>query len=269
MVGGYLAGLLMASAYAAIGLFISSRTNNQIVALILTVALCGLFYLVGTRGITEFVGESTSVLLRALSTGSRFESIERGVIDLRDLVYYGSLALIFLALNVLSLESKRWSRGARTAGQRRNAIVAVVLLTLNLVALNLWLFPRTGIRVDLTEQREYTLSQPTKEILGNLSEPLLIRAYFSERTHPLLSPLVPRITDMLKEYAVASGGNVVLEIVDPAQNPDLEAEANQSYGIRPTPFPGGRGATNRPSSTPISTSCCDMATRARYSIFAT
>lgn len=86
VIGGYLAALLMAAAYAALGLFISSRTRNEIVALILTVVAGGLFYFIGTRSITEFTGESVSNLLRALSTGSRFESIERGVIDLRDLV---------------------------------------------------------------------------------------------------------------------------------------------------------------------------------------
>ena len=52
--GGYLAALLLAAAYVAIGLFISSRTDNQIVALILTVLLCGLFYLAGSRGVTDF-----------------------------------------------------------------------------------------------------------------------------------------------------------------------------------------------------------------------
>ncbi len=50
VVGGYLAALLMAAAYAAIGLFISSRTDNQIVALILTVLVCGILYAIGTRG---------------------------------------------------------------------------------------------------------------------------------------------------------------------------------------------------------------------------
>ncbi len=58
MVGGYLAALLMAAAYVAIGLFVSSRTDNQIVALIVTVLLGGLFYLVGTQGVTGLVGES-------------------------------------------------------------------------------------------------------------------------------------------------------------------------------------------------------------------
>ncbi|NOZ72710.1 MAG: hypothetical protein GXP38_12505, partial [Chloroflexi bacterium] len=73
-------------------------------------------------------------------------------------------------------------------------------------------------------------------ILSNLSEPLLIRAYISEKTHPLLAPLAPTVADMLREYEIASHGKVKAEVVDPAKNPELEAEANQTYGIRPTPF---------------------------------
>lgn len=236
VIGGYLAALLMASAYAALGLFISSRTRNEIVALILTVVAGGIFYLLGTRGITEFAGESVGNILRALATGSRFESIERGVVDVRDLVYYLSLTVLFLALNVFSLDTKRWSHGESTHAYRRNASLGMSLLAINLVLLNVWLYPLSVIRADLTEQREYSLSPVTRDLLQNLQEPLLIRAYFSERTHPLLAPLVPRITDMLSEYEVAGNGQVDVEIIDPAQNPELEAEANQTYGIRPTPF---------------------------------
>jgi ABC-2 type transport system permease protein len=90
--------------------------------------------------------------------------------------------------------------------------------------------------VDLTEDKEYTLSPTTKSLLSNLQEPLLIRGYFSEKTHPLLAPLVPSIRDMLREYQVASGGMLQLEIIDPAKEPEKEAEANQVYGIQPTPF---------------------------------
>lgn len=236
VIGGYLAALLMASAYAALGLFISSRTRNEIVALILTVVVGGIFYLIGTRGVTEFTGETVGRILRALATGSRFESIERGVVDLRDLVYYLSLTVLFLALNVYSLDTKRWSQGQRTANYRRNANVAMSLLAINLIVLNIWLYPISVARADLTQQREYSLSPVTRDLLQNLQEPLLIRAYFSERTHPLLAPLVPRVTDMLREYEVAGGGQVKAEIIDPAQYPELEAEANQTYGINPTPF---------------------------------
>jgi ABC-2 type transport system permease protein len=236
VIGGYLAALLMAAAYAAIGLFVSSRTDNQIVALISTGLLGGVIYLVGTNGVTDFVGNPWSSILRAIGTGSRFESIQRGVIDLRDLVYYLSIAAFFLVLNTLSIESKRWSHGERTRSLRFNSQLAASLLGVNLLLLNTWIYPLQGLRVDLTQQKEYTLSQTTKDLLANLQEPLLIRGYISERSHPLLNPLRPSVDDLLREYEVAGGGKVTAEVVDPASDPELEAEAAQNYNIRPVPF---------------------------------
>jgi ABC-2 type transport system permease protein len=233
VLGGYLAALLLASAYVAIGLFVSSRTDNQIVALIVTVLICGALYLVGGG---DVVGLTPTEILRAIGSGSRFESIERGVIDLRDLVYYLSLTVFFLVLNVVSLDSKRWSRGARTLVYRRNAILSVVLVGVNLLALNTWLFPLHRLRADLTAQKEYSLSATTRDLISNLQEPLLIRGYFSERTHPLLAPLVPTVRDLLREYEIASGGKIEVEVLDPRDDEDVEAEASQAYGIQPTPF---------------------------------
>ncbi|HET91190.1 MAG TPA: ABC transporter permease [Chloroflexi bacterium] len=236
VVGGYLAAVLLAAAYAASGLFISSRTDNQLVSLILTVLLCGLFYLVGSSGVTDFASDRVAEILRAVGSGSRFESIQRGVIDLRDLVYYLTLTGVFLALNVISLDSKKWSAGEQTRRQQWGVMATTLLVVLNLVVCNVWMYPLRGLRLDLTAHKEYTLSQTTRDLLDGLQEPLLIRGYFSERTHPLLAPLIPRIRDMLREYEVVSGGMVQLEIVDPIQDPDLEAEANQTYGIRPLPL---------------------------------
>ncbi|MEJ2208791.1 MAG: Gldg family protein [Anaerolineae bacterium] len=236
VIGGYLAALLLAAAYAAMGLFVSSRTDNQIVSLILTVLLGGVFYVVGTTAFTGLLGESVAEILRAIGTGSRFESIERGVVDLRDLIYYLSLSGIFLTLNVFSLDAKRWSKGPRTAGYRRQVVLSVVLIVANLLLVNTWLLPLGGLRADLTADQEYSLSPVTKDLIRNLQEPLLIRGYFSERTHPLLAPLVPSIRDMLREYEIASGGKVQVEIVDPRDDEELEAEANQIYGIQPSPF---------------------------------
>lgn len=234
--GGYLAALLLAAAYVAIGLFISSRTDNQIVSLILTVLLGGLLYLIGSQGLTSFFGDRVAEIMRAIGSGSRFESIERGVIDLRDLVYYLSLTGLFLALNVISLDSKRWSSGEQTKSYRQGFQLTAALVCINLLLLNVWLFPLSRARVDLTGQREYSLSPATRDLLSNIQEPLLIRGYFSERTHPLLAPLVPRIRDMLAEYEIASNGDLVVEIVDPIQDPEKEGEANQTYGIQPTPL---------------------------------
>ncbi len=234
--GGYLAAILMAAAYVAIGLFISSRTNNQIVALLMTVVVGGLFYLVGSPGVTAFFGDRMAEMLRAIGSGSRFESIQRGVIDLRDLVYYLSLSGLFLMLNVISLDSLRWSRGAQTRTYRHTMVLTAVLVALNLGVLNVWLYPLKTARLDLTAQREYSLSPTTLALLNTLEEPLLMRGYFSERTHPLLAPLVPTIRDMLEEYCIASNGKVTVEIVDPLKDPEKGNEAVQTYGIQPTPL---------------------------------
>ncbi len=234
--GGYLASILLAAAYAGIGLFMSSRTDNQIVALISTVLVCGMFYLVGSGGVTDFVGQDLGEILRAIGAGSRFESIERGVVDLRDLLYYLSLTGLFLTLNVLSLRAKGWSEGERTWPKRAGITLTVVLMALNLVFVNVWAYPLHGLRLDMTAEDTYSLSPTTKSILGDLEEPLLIRGYFSAKTHPLLAPLVPTVRDMLREYEIASGGQMELEIVDPAEDPEKEAEANEVYGIQPTPL---------------------------------
>lgn len=236
VIGGYLAALLLASAYAAIGLFISSRTDNQIVALIVTALLGGILYLIGTTNVSSLFGGATGSVLRSLGTGSRFESIERGVIDLRDLAYYLSITLFFLVLNTFSVDSKRWSHGLRTLNYRRSASLFASLVGVNLLVLNAWLTPLQGLRLDLTAQQEYSLSQTTKDLLGNLQEPLLIRGYISEKSHPLLNPLRPRVADLIREYVIAGQGKVTGEVIDPITDPDLEAEANQTYGIQPVPF---------------------------------
>ncbi len=234
--GGYLGALLMASAYIAIGLFVSSRTDNQIVALIMTVLLAGFLYILGSSGVTHFMNNSTAEFFRSLGTGSRFTSIERGVIDLRDVFYFLSLAVFFLMLNGISLDHKRWSSGANTRSYRRTVTMAAVLITLNLLAANIWLNKVNTARLDLTENHEYSLSQTTRDLIDNLPNPLILRGYFSEKTHPLLSPLVPRIKDMMREYGIASNGRVQVSFVDPKYHPQMEAEADREYGIKPVPF---------------------------------
>jgi len=236
VIGGYLASILLAMAYTAIGLYASSRTDNQIVALISTVLGGGLFYLLGSAVLADLFSGLFGTILQAVGTGSRFSSIERGVIDIRDLMYYLSLTAIFLTLNVISLESKRWSSGSHTQKQRRVMTTTTVLVVVNLVVMNIWIYPLRGLRIDMTEDRIYSLSATTRALVADLQEPLLIRGYFSEKTHPYLAPLVPMIEDLLREYAIAANGMIDMEILDPAQYPEQEAEANQVYGIRPTPF---------------------------------
>lgn len=234
VLAGYIAALLLGSTYLSIGLFVSASTDNPIVSLIGAVALCGTLYLLGSPLLTGFFDDSTGAWLRALGSGSRFESICRGVIDIRDLFYYLSLTGTFLTLNVYALERERWSRARSRRHRYWRGITA--LLVLNLLLANVWLQRVPGLRLDITEGRLYSLSEPTREFLQRLKEPLLIRGYFSSRTHPQLAPLVPQLKDLVREYEEVAGGRVRVEFIDPAQHPELEREAVEQYGLRATPF---------------------------------
>lgn len=235
VIAGYVATLLLGAAYLSIGLFVSSRSDNQIVSLISAVALCGVFYLLGSSAITDFFGNTAGEWLRLLGTGSRFDSITRGVLDARDLYYYLSLMLVFLTLNTFALERERW---AATGDKKhhRGWRIATLLLVLNALTANLWLGQINSLRLDATQGQQYSISPATKAYLAQLQEPLLIRGYFSSKTHPLLSPLVPQLRDLMKEYEVAGKGKVRVEFVDPVSSPELEKEANQKYAIKPVPF---------------------------------
>ncbi len=107
--GGYLGALLLGAAYLAVGQFVSATTENQILAFILALVMCMVLYGLGTEMFTGLFPDRTATILRALGTGSRFQSIARGVIDLRDLLYYLSLTLFFLGLGVGVLRAKRWA----------------------------------------------------------------------------------------------------------------------------------------------------------------
>jgi ABC-2 type transport system permease protein len=236
VLGAYLATLLLAAAYIAIGLFVSTRTDNPIVALIGSVLLGALFFLLGSDALTQLLGHRGGEILRLLGSGSRFDSITRGVIDLRDLYFYLSIVGTFLVLAVYSLERLRWAQDSDRPADHHRLGLMTTLIAANLLAGNLWLNQVDGARADLTQGRLYTISDATRTYLGQLQEPLLIRGYFSAETHPLLAPLVPQIRDLLKEYEVAGKGRVRVELVDPADHPDLEREAGEQYGVRPVAF---------------------------------
>lgn len=231
----YLASLLLASAYLSIGLFVSSRCENQIVSLIVTVLLCGLFYILGADTIVSLFGNKGGEILRLIGTGSRFEAVSRGLLDFRDIYYYLSITGVFLALNVYSLERLKWSVESQESGHNTVSTVLGLLLA-NFVVANVWLYKVNAVRVDMTAEKNYSISDSSKELIEQLSEPLLIRGYFSEKTHPLLAPLVPLVRDYLGEYQLASKGKVRTEFVDPRENEELEAEANRKFNIEPVPF---------------------------------
>lgn len=236
VLSGYVAALLLGSAYLAMGLFVSSRTDNAIVALLGSVLLGLLFYLPGSGLLASLLSADMAAQLAQISTSSRFDAITRGVIDLRDLYFYLSLVAVFLVLNALMLERERWAHQRQLSASQFAKTAFTALLAANFIGANFWLAQLPQLRLDTTAGQQYSLSAVSKNQLAQLEEPLLIRGYFSANTHPLLAPLVPQLQDLLKEYQVAGRGKVKLELVDPTTDAELEQQANQQYQIEPVPF---------------------------------
>ncbi len=106
--GGYLGAVLMGAAYLSIGMWVSSMTENQIVAYILGVVVTFVLFIVGNPFVTMVAPSGMVPFLSYLGLGNHFESIGRGVIDSRDIIYYLSVIGFFLFLNVVSIESRKW-----------------------------------------------------------------------------------------------------------------------------------------------------------------
>ncbi|MDY6397035.1 MAG: ABC-2 transporter permease [Treponema sp.] len=103
MIGGYLGALFLIASFSAIGLFASSLTKNQIIAFFIAFAICIVITLISSFLI--FMPASVVTFFNFFSAESHFESISRGIIDLRDLVYFISLTALFFVLTVESLKS--------------------------------------------------------------------------------------------------------------------------------------------------------------------
>lgn len=105
VISGYFGLLLMSSAYIGIGLFASSITNNQIVSFLLALFIGVFFHIIFGVLANNFAG-TIGQLFYYLSMNTHFESITRGVIDTKDLVYFISLSYLGIFLAERSLQSK-------------------------------------------------------------------------------------------------------------------------------------------------------------------
>jgi gliding-associated putative ABC transporter substrate-binding component GldG len=101
-----------------------------------------------------------------------------------------------------------------------------IVIVLNLLA------EEFHLRLDLTEDRQYTLSSATKQIIDNLEEPVTIKAYFSKDLPPHIAKTRSDFQDLLIEYANRSDEQIIYEFVNPNEKESIEQEATQN-GIRP------------------------------------
>jgi len=113
ILASYIGSLMMAGGYLAISAAISATTDNQVIAFVVSVAVCFLFTIAGAALVIDFFQLwAPVVLVNTISSFSfltHFQAITSGVIDLRDLIFFASLIALFLAVNVVLIDLKKMS----------------------------------------------------------------------------------------------------------------------------------------------------------------
>jgi len=227
----YVGAFLLIAGLAAVGLFASALTRNQITAFIVGTTVSFLLMIVGTEVVQIGVPSWLADPLGRLGILAHFGNVARGVIDTRDLVYFLALAVAFLALAYWLLLRDRLSHGSKLYRNLRLGTAAIVAIA---VVANLFGGYIPG-RLDLTAENLYTLSDGTKRILGDLDDLVTVTLYSSEELPAQVRPLARDINDVLRDFDRYGGGNVQVVRKHPDESEEARQEA-QRLGIRPVQF---------------------------------
>ena len=231
MIGQYAGGLFVAAFFTAIGLWSSSLTRNQITAFVVAVFVGFAFVVLGLDLVLFAVPAWAGEFVGRLALLPHVQGLSRGVIDLRDLLYFVTAAGTFLFLAYWALVR---DRANRRSPLYRNLQVATGLVPALAIAANLaggfvaW-------RWDLTEDRVYTLSPATKRILRELDDIVTLKLFASDELPPQAALVRRDVRDLLSDYRRASNGNVKVAVRRPDRDDAARQEA-QTLGVPPVQF---------------------------------
>ncbi|WP_299441910.1 gliding motility-associated ABC transporter substrate-binding protein GldG [uncultured Aquimarina sp.] len=163
IIGSYIALLLLSATYTAIGTFSSSITNNQIVAFLIGIFLCFLFYF-GFSGLANYqLFGATDYTIEQLGIQLHYERISQGILDTRDIVYFLSIIALFVFLTTIILKKHSRKTILKLASF---AVVGIVLI--NIAGSSFY------NRFDLTADSRFTLSESTQYLLSEAEVPISI-----------------------------------------------------------------------------------------------
>ena len=200
--GSYLGLLLLAGAYVAIGIFTSSITENQIVAFVLAALFSFLFYsgFNALASIPFFDGIDTFLI--NLGIDAHYQSISRGVVDLRDIVYFLSVMMVFLGMTRLKLKGEKTNFFLLLSG-----VIVINILISNII-----------IRADLTQEKRFTLAGITKDFLSEMEAPVFAHVYLEGDLNAGFERLSRSVKEKLDEFGIYAGNNLDYQFVDPTKD---------------------------------------------------
>jgi ABC-2 type transport system permease protein len=227
MLSTYLGYWFVGAGLLATAMVASLLTPSMTVAFILGALFCAIPVVLGSAG---------GVLPRSLGSGAEtlgvepaFADFTRGIVSLRSVVYFGSLAALALYLNLVLL-ARRHAEGAAGAGHlwARAASVLVIGITLGALA------GRAGCRVDLTAERLYSLSDASVDVVSKIdaARPVYVHAFVSPRVPKSFVETRQNLVGLLREFGARGGSRVVLRIVETEKHSAEAREAEDQFGIK-------------------------------------
>ncbi len=240
----YLGCFILAGAMLAISQTMSALTKNPVIALVLAVFINLLFFWSGFEYVLFWARELFSDVIVdtiiSFSFLTHFASLSRGLAELRDLVFFGSLIIFFnlITIVVVSLKTKGTS-GLISSSSLKHSIVVLILLFigffgLNIIANNVL----REISYDFTQEKYLSLTKNTKDILRKLERPVVAKLYYSpilEERNPEIRQIFDRIKLMLRQYKTYANGKFDYKIYNP-KFLDKDEDKALADGLQPIPL---------------------------------
>ncbi len=232
IIGGYVGTILVSAFLISMGMAISAFFSDQVVAFILTL-VAGIFcFLSGTQFSSAFldgwVPGLGSFLTEAIGMSSHFASFQKGVLDMGDILFFVSWTAIFLIINGLAIEANIKRKMAK-------GFVPGILLLLGIgVFLNAAISNMRPLRMDLTQNKIYTLSPGTKKVLERLEVPITVTYYCSskDKMPTVMKEMRRDVSDILEELSRLSP-RFSFRVVDPDDLPREKLDELRKQGIMP------------------------------------
>ncbi len=222
--GSYIGLFLLAAGYAAIGLFASSITANQIVAFLFAMFLCFLWYF-GLDGIATFLQTGTlSTVLENLGMQLHYERISRGVLDTRDALYFASFTALMLGITIVNMKNLALAKKLKAT-----ALLVIGIIVLNVLGSSLY------TRFDLTEDHRFTLSKTTISLIEKIETPLAIDILLDGDTPSEFRRLQAETRQLLESFN-AINSNLKFTFINPLEDDTHRVEILeqlQRQGLNP------------------------------------
>lgn len=231
--GSYIGLFLLASGYIGIGLFASSISSNQVISFLSAIALSFIAFIgfeyIASVSIPLFL---VNFLLN-LSINEHYLSLSRGVIDSRDVSYFIALSLFSLLITQICIQHLNILK--RKINTKKTILLILISITV-VIIVNIRLF-----RIDLTAEKRYTVSQTTKVLLNQQSQPLNIDIFLAGKLPSAMKSFQEAIIDKAEDLNAYSPYRVFFNIID-VYEINNQSERNQlinkliEAGIEPVNF---------------------------------